>query len=193
MFSKLDKDPWAAMLGISLLLGLSQSLFGQSAAPNYAALKAEMRVMDAVIDETMGQTFTAPFGLLEKTKGAYLPDFGLVFSLEVNLYPLRTLSPFDLRPLTQEELEKAAKTKRERIEVIKKSLPRLLADHGSSLRDLSAQDSVAVIVHLFHIPTEGENLPTQLIVEVRKADLEQNWGKTISYEQLLEKVKFLEL
>lgn len=193
MFSKLDKGPWAAMLGFSLLLGLSQSLFGQSAPPNYVALKGEMQVMDAVIDETMGQTFTPPFGLLEKTKGAYLPDFGLVFSLEVNLYPLRVLSPFDMRPLTQAELEKAAKTKRERIEVIKKSLPRLLADHGSSLRELSAQDSVAVIVNLFHVPTEGENLPTQLIVEVRKADLEQNWGKTISYEQLLEKVKFLEL
>jgi hypothetical protein len=193
MFSKLDKGPWVAMLGMSLLLGLSQSLLGQSVPPDYGALKAEMRVMEAVIDETMGQTFTPPFGLLEKTKGAYLPDFGLVFSLEVNLYPLRSLSPFDMRPLTKSELDKAAKTKRERIEVIKKSLPRLLADHGSSLRGLSAQESVAVIVHLFQVPTEGENLPTQLIVEVRKADLEQNWGKMISYEQLLEKVRILEL
>lgn len=193
MFSKFNQGPWVAMLGISLLLGLGQSLLGQSAPPKYADLKAEMRVMDAVIDETMGQTFQPPFGLLEKTKGAYLPDFGLVFSLEVNLYPLRVLSPFDMRPLTQAELDKAAKTKRERIEIIKKALPRLLADHGNSLRDLSAQDSVAVVVHLFQVPTEGETLPSELIVEVRKADLDQNWGKAISFEQLLQKIKILEL
>jgi hypothetical protein len=193
MVFKLRARAWLVLLGTTLLFWLVQPLPGQPAPSGYVALKGEMRVMEAVIDETLSQTFTPPFGLLEKTKGAYLPDFGLVFSLEVNLYPLRAPNPFDMRPLTKAELEKAAKAKRQRIEVIKKSVPRLLADHGSSLRDVNSQESVAVIVHLFHIPVEGEALPTEVIVEVKKTDLDQYLGKKLSYEQLLEKVKTLEL
>ncbi len=181
-----------SLLGITMMLSPG-SLGGQSARPGYAALKGEMKVMEAVIDETMAQQFAPPFGLLEKTKGAYVPDFGLVFGLEVNLYPLRSPNPFDARPLNKAELENARRITRERIETIKKSLPRLLADHASSLRDLNQDQSMAVIVHLFHVETEGEPLPTQVIVEVRKADLDQYWEKKLSYEQLLGKMKILEL
>src|SRR5208337_2458571 len=109
----------------------------------------EMKVIEAVIDGTMAQTFAPPFGLLEKTQGTYLPGFGLAFSLEVNLYPLRAPNPFNMAPLSKAELEKAEKVKRERIATVKESVPRLLADHAMSLRDLGSADSVAVVVHLF--------------------------------------------
>jgi hypothetical protein len=168
-------------------------LAGQSAPSGYAALKGEMKVMEAVIDETMAQQFAPPFGLLEKAKAAYVPDFGLVFGLEVNLYPLRTPNPFNPRPLTAAELEEARKITRERIEGIRKSLPRLLADHAISLRDLNQDQSMAVVVHLFHLETELEPLPTQVVVEARKADLDQYWEKKLSYQQLVEKMKILEL
>lgn len=184
---------WVALLGIMMMLLPGSLGGGQSTAPRYTALKGEMKVMQAVIDETMAQQFAPPFGLLEKTKGAYVPDFGLVFGLEVNLYPLRSPNPFDTRPLTKEELEKARRISRERIETIKKSVPRLLADHASSLRDLNQDQSMAVVVHLFHLEVDGEPLPTQMVVEVRKADLDQYWEKKLSYEQLLEKMKILEL
>ena len=180
------------LLAITLMLAPG-FLGGQSAPSGYMALKGEMKVMEAVIDETMAQQFAPPFGLLEKAKGAYVPDFGLVFGLEVNLYPLRTPNPFNPRPLTTTELEEARKITRERIEGIRKSLPRLLADHASSLRDLNPDQSMAVVVHLFHLETELEPLPTQVVVEARKADLDQYWEKRLSYQQLVGKMKILEL
>jgi hypothetical protein len=187
------KQHGVRMIGMLAALGLWALLRAQVVVPNYSALMRQMRIVQAVIDESMAQTFALPFGLLETTKGTYLPDFGVVFSLEVNLYPTRVPGPFDPRPLNKEELEKARKTKLERIGIIKDSIPRLLADHASGLRDLSPEESVAVVVHLFHFQAEGEKLPTQLIVEVKKRYLNQYWEKKLSYDELVLKMKILEL
>jgi len=141
----------------------------------------------------MAQTFAPPFGLLEKTQGTYLPGFGLAFSLEVNLYPMRTPTPFNMTPLSKGEIEKAQKAKRDRIVAVKESIPRLLADHAMSLRDLGSNDSIAVVVHLFEVDNGDSKFPDQLIIETRKSDLDQFWDKKISYQELLGKVKVLEL
>lgn len=177
---------------LALAWSLSQPLRAQTSAPNHADLKNEMKVFEAVINQSMAQTFTPPFGLLEKTKGAYLPDFGLVFSLEVNLYPTRMPSPFDTRPLSRTEVETARKTKVARIETIKKSVPRLLADHAAALHDVGADETVAVVTHFFEVQADG-GLPSQLVIEVKKSDLDQYVDKKLSYEQLLGKMKIVEL
>ena len=183
----------AVTLVFAVTLARANGIEAQSAPPRVAALKGEIKVLAAVIDQTMAQTFAPPFGLLEKTKGTYLPDFGLVFSLEVNLYPARTPSPFDMRPVSKVEVESAERKKLERIETVKKSVPRLLADNASGLRDVSPEETVAVVTHLFQAQTEGGNLPTQLVVEVKKSDLDQYEDKKLSFEGLVAKMKTLEL
>ena len=184
--------------GMAIVVGFACWLLmlwnGRAQSPsNLSALKGEMKVFEAVIDGTMTQTFGPPFGLLEKTKGTYLPGFGLAFSLEVNLYPMRVPNPFDMAPLSKAEIEKAQKVKLERIARIKESVPRLLADHAMSLRDLSADDSVAVVVHLFELQPGDTKLPDQLVIETRKSDLDRYWDKKISYQELVAMVKVLEI
>jgi hypothetical protein len=181
------------MVGLACWLLPLGSVRAQSPPANLSALKGEMKVFEAVIDGTMAQTFAPPFGLLEKTKGTYLPGFGLAFSLEVNFYPMRVPNPFDMAPLSKAELEKAQKMKLERIATIKESVPRLLADHAISLRDLSSDDSVAVVVHLFEMQPGNTKFPDQLVMETRKSDLDQFWDKKISYKELVAKMKILEL
>lgn len=165
----------------------------QSNASSLNALKGQMRVFEAVVDETMSQTFAFPFGLLEKTQGTYLPGFGMAFSLEVNLYPMRNPNPFDTRPLTEAELDKAQKVKKQRIATVRDVVPRLLADHAVSLRDLGPDDHVAVVVHLFEVNVEDTSMPGQLVIEAKKSDLDDFWDKKISYPQLVSKIKILEL
>jgi len=180
------------MIGLACWLLPLRCVRAQSPS-NFSALKGEMKVFEAVIDGTMAQTFAPPFGLLEKTKGTYLPGFGLAFSLEVNLYPTRVPNPFDMAPLSKAEIEKAQKVKLERIARIKESVPRLLADHAMSLRDLSADDSVAVVVHLFEMQPGDTKLPDQLVIETRKSDLDRYWDKKISYQELVAMAKVLEI
>ena len=188
----LGRSVMAIVVGFACWLLLLWNGRAQSPS-NLGALKGEMKVFEAVIDGTMGQTFVAPFGLLEKTQGTYLPGFGLVFNLEVNLYPLRSPNPFNMTPLSKAELEKAAKVKRERIATVKESVPRLLADHAMSLRNLDADDSVAVVVHLFEVQPGDTKLPDQLVIETRKSDLDRYWDKKISYQELVAMVKVLEI
>ena len=192
MMAKLVRGPHRELLAVVLLLVAGRLLEAQPAPLQHSALKGEMKVLEAVIDQTMSQTFAPPFGLLQKTKGAYLPDFGLVFSLEINLYPTRLPNPFDLRPVSKAEIDEAYKVKLQRIAAIKQSVPRLLADHASSLRHLGPDETVAVVTHFFQVQTEDDALPTQLIIEVKKLDLDQYENKALSYEQLLGKMKMSE-
>jgi len=192
MHFKLGKSGRAVMVGLACWLLPLWSVRAQSPPSNISALKAEMKVFEAVIDGTMAQTFAPPFGLLEKTQGTYLPGFGLAFSLEVNLYPLRAPNPFNLTPLSKAELDTAQKAKLEPITTIKESVPRLLADHAMSLRDLSSDDSIAVVVHLFEVQSGDTKFPDQLVIKTRKSDLDQFWDKKISYQQLTAKMTILE-
>jgi hypothetical protein len=175
------------MFGVSGIAAHAQ----EQTNPDYPVLLGQMKVMRAVIDETMQQTFAPPFGLLEKTNGTYLPGFGVVFSLEVNLYPLRVPNPFDPRPLGKEELDKARRAEVQRVETIKKTIPRLLADYSRGLREVKAEDSVAVVVHLFQIALQDDKLPTQLVFQVKKSDLEEYWSNKLSYEQLVARTRVL--
>ena len=181
------------MVGLACCLLPLGSVRAQSPPPNLSAIKAEMKVFEAVIDGTMAQTFAPPFGLLQRTKGTYLPNFGLAFSLEVNLYPMRTPGPFSPAPLSKAELEKGRQAKVQRIAIIKQSVPQLLADHAMSLRDLTADDYVAVVVHLFDMQAEDDRFPGQLVIQARKSDLDQLWDKKISYQEWVAKIKILEL
>ena len=192
MHFKLGRSGRVVMVGLACGLLPLWNVRAQSPPSNPSALKAEMKVFEAVIDGTMAQTFAPPFGLLERTKGTYLPGFGLAFSLEVNLYPLRAPSPFNVTPLSKAELDKAQKAKRERIATIKESVPRLLADHAMSLRDLSSDDFVAVVVHLFGAQSGDTDFPDQLVVETKKSDLDHFWDKKISYQELTAKMRILE-
>jgi len=193
MHFKLANSGRALLIYLACWLLTPWCVRAQSPPSNFSALKGQMKVFEAVIDGTMAQTFAPPFGLLEKTQGTYLPGFGLAFSLEVNLYPLRTPNPFNMTPLTKAELDKAEKVKRERIATVRESVPRLLADHAMSLRDLGSADSVAVVVHLFEVEPGATKLPDQLVIETRKSDLEQFWDRKISYQDLVAKMKVLEL
>jgi hypothetical protein len=186
----------AGMLGVAVLVVFGLPVRwarGQSAPSHLADLKGQMKVFEAIVDQTMSQTFSFPFGLLEKTQGAYLPSFGLVFSLEVNLYPMRSPNPFDTRPLTEAELDRAQKVKTQRITIIKEAVPRLLADHAISLRNLGPDDYVAVVVHLFEVNLGDTKLPGQVVIEAKKSDLDQFWDKKISYPQLVAKIKIVEI
>ena len=193
MYFKLGRPGRVVLMGLACSLLPLWCVRAQSRPSNIGALKGQIKVFEAVIDGTMAQTFAPPFGLLEKTRGTYLPGFGLAFSLEVNLYPLRVPSPYNMSPLSKAELEKARQGKVQRIAIIKQSVPRLLADHAMSLRDLASDDYVAVVVHLFDMEPAEDRFPGQLVIEARKSELDQLWDKKISYHEWVAKIRILEL
>ena len=136
------------------------------------ALKVQLQVFQDIVNRNMQQSFEQPFTLLQDAKGSYLPHFGAVFQLEVNLHPMRLISPFDMRPYTPEELRKARDAKLERVRELKTRLSALLLEHGVKLSEVPPDQGVAIVVHLFNLPSEqSEGLPTQLVMETNRATL----------------------
>jgi hypothetical protein len=98
-----------------------------------------------------------------------------------------------MAPLSKAEIEKAQKVMRERIATVRESIPRLLADHAMSLRELNSDDSVAVVVHLFEVEPGDNKFPDQLVIETRKVELDKYWERKISYQELVARMKILEI
>lgn len=157
------------------------------------ALKSQLQAFQQVLNQSIRQTFEQPFSLLQDAKGIYLPRFGVAFHLEVNLHPIRLISPFDMRPYSAEELQKARDTKLQRIRQLKDRLSELLLEHGGALQAVPAEQNVVVVVHLFNLPSEQSNaLPTQLVIGTSRRALLDYQDRRLTVEEFRKREFFLE-
>ena len=157
------------------------------------ALRVQLEAFQALVNRSVAQAFEHPFTLLQDAKGSYLPRFGVVFHMEVNLHPLRLMSPFDMRPYTPEELRQARQTKLERIRELKAHLSALLLEHGTKLTEVPPDQNVAVVVHLFNLPSEqSEGLPTQVVLETTRGALLEAQARRMPVEEFQKQQVFLE-
>jgi hypothetical protein len=156
------------------------------------ALKVQLTAFEQIVNRDMAQAFPSPFALLQDVKGAYLPGFGVVFHLEMNLHPLRMISMFDRRPYSAEELQKAREAKLERIRELKARMSALLLGHGSKLTEMPADENVAMVVHLFNLPSESEGLPTQLVLETSRRELLEAQAQRMPAAEFEKRQAFLE-
>ncbi|MBI4458458.1 MAG: hypothetical protein HY648_00190 [Acidobacteria bacterium] len=147
------------------------------------ALKSQLDAFQELLNRSMQQTFEMPFYLLQDAKGIYLPGFGVAFHLEVNLHPLRPMTPFDIRPNTPEEIRKAKDAKLERIRQLKIQLSGLLLEHGGSLSAMAPEQNIAIVVHLFNLPSESRDLPTQLVMMTNRRMLLDYSARRLTAEE----------
>ncbi|MGH9786784.1 MAG: hypothetical protein ACRD88_21660 [Terriglobia bacterium] len=157
------------------------------------SLRVQLEAFQDIVNRSVAQSFEHPFTLLQDAKGIYLPRFGVVFHMEVNLHPLRLISPFDMRPYTPEELRSARATKLARIRELKARLSALLLEHGTKLTEVPPDQSVAIAVHLFNLPSEqSEGLPTQVVLEATRGALLEAQARRMPIEEFQKQQVFLE-
>ena len=162
-------------------------------ALDYTAIKKDLAVFQGVIDTTVKQIIQGPFAILGSTKGTYLPEYGAVFNLEVNLYQIRQLSPFDFRPHTEKELNDAYNLMMKRIEDLKERLVKAMGEHGSSLEQLKPNDYLTVVVHLFSAETEAKRpAPSQMILRVKKSCITDYRENRLPLGDLAKKVELVQ-
>lgn len=147
------------------------------------ALKAQLDTFQNVLNRSIQQNFEQPFSLLQDAKGIYLPGFGVAFHMEINLHPLRLAMPFDLHPYTPEEIRKAKEDKLDRIRQLKTRLSELLLEHGGELSAMAPEQNIAIVVHLFNLPSEGRDLPSQLVMTVNRRMLLDYQSRRLTAEQ----------
>lgn len=158
---------------------------------DYAAIKKDLDVFQGVIDTTVRQNLPGPFPILGSTKGTYLSEYGALFDLEVNLYQIRRLSPFDATPHTEKELTDSYNSMMKRLESLKQELVKVLCSHGASLQQVKSSDNLAVVVHVFRQDLGANRpCPSQIILKVKKSVLEE--GRKQSFDNLAKSVEIVQ-
>ena len=183
-----------------LILALGNSLRAQGAdttSPraglDLAGIKKELAVFQGVIDTTLKQNLQGPFPLLGSTRGTYLPDYGAVFNLEVNAYLIRQLSPFDLKPHSQKELDDAYDKMMNRIENVKALIIKSIAEYGTSLHQLRPEENLTVVVYFFSGGGDGKrSSPSQMVLNVKRFVLQQYRESKISMEDLKQNIRIIQ-
>jgi|SRR6516162_7743886 hypothetical protein len=185
------------LVGMLSVSGVSQVRGAEptsvSSAFDYSGIKKELVVFQGVVDTTIRQLFQGPFPILGSTKGTYLPEYGAIFDLEVNLYQIRHLSPFDLKPHTEQELNEAYSAMLKRIETLKGTLIKVMGEHGPALQQVKPEDNFTVVVHLFNVENEARRpCPSQLILKSKKSVLSSYRENKLSLADLTKKVEIVQ-
>jgi hypothetical protein len=155
---------WIATV-LSLLLAPQPVVEGR-------AVRASLKSVERGIDERVQRMVDrAPFVLLGTTRGGYLPGYGAVFTLEVNLVPVAGISPF--RPAyTPQEIQNINRQKREKLGTLRAALRPLLVDQAANLSQVPPNEKVALIVSLFnHHWEDTTGLPSQIVLQATRQSL----------------------
>lgn len=147
------------------------------------ALKRQLEAFQNILNRSIQQNFEQPFSLLQDAKGIYLPGYGVAFHMEINLHPMRLAMPFGIQPYTPEELRKAREDKLVRIRQLRSRLSELLLQHGGDLSAMAPEQNISVVVHLFNLPSEGRDLPSQLVMTVNRTMLLDYQSRRLTAEQ----------
>ena len=183
-----------------LLLGLSVSATAQAGDPSsplagldYSSVKRDLAVFQGVVDTTVKQSVSGLLPVLGTTKGVYLPEYGAIFGIEVNLYRIRQLSPFDLRPHTPQELEEAYAQTIKRLDSVKESLIKAMGEHGSAMEQLKPQDYLTVVVYLLPVETGlTRPLPSQLVLRAKRTLIGDYRENKLSFAEFAKKVETIQ-
>lgn len=177
-----------AAIAFCLIAAAPRPLEAQAA--DYSRTQQEIARFEMAVNGAVGALFSSsPFAVVQKAKGAYLPDYGVSISFLVNIHRAVINSPFgQLRSRNGVSPE----TKRQRIEELKEKLIRVLQDNGGTLNELRGKERLTIIVYV-----EDRNFPDEprgnrtILLSVLKKDLDE-LGRKGRLNELKQRVKIVE-
>jgi hypothetical protein len=152
--------------------------------------RREIQGFETVIDGAIRDTFSNPFGLVNKPKGAYLPGYGQIFNFVVNIQRAVIKTPFGEyrsgQTVTPTE-------KKQRIEDLKDRLVRVLLDQGDNLSQLGATECITIIAFFEdrNFPDEEKQDRTVVLTASRK-DLNEWAHKADRWKEFKQRMKIIE-
>jgi hypothetical protein len=157
---------------------------------DYDSVRRELGNFETAIDDVIRDTFSNPFGLVNKPKGVYLPGYGQVFTFLVNIQRAVIKTPFgDYR---SGQVVTAAE-KKKRIADLEDRLVRVLLDHASALDQVRPTESVAIVA-LFedHSFPEEDNQNKTIVLSTIKKDLDEWAQQPDRWREFKQRIKIIE-
>ncbi len=157
-------------MGAALWLAVPQSQ-ATAAGKKQAELKRQMQQLELAVNASLQQMFeNRPFAVLQEPKSAYLAGFGVMVHAEVNLYPMRFISPFAPSAFSEKELKTEREQKRRRLQQLQSRLRDLLLAESAGLTQLGAEENLALVIHLFN-PRPYPEIPGQVVLQAQRQAL----------------------
>jgi hypothetical protein len=179
-----------AGLPVFLLFCLPYAARGaQEAKVDYHQVRAPILSFEKLIGEIIKTTLPGDFGLVQKPKGAFVPDSGYNFMFLVNVdrglihSPMGTfVNPDSTTP----------EMKKKKIELLKGMLVQLLYSQGSTLPLLRKDKAVTIVAFFEEFTPEEGNVNKTLIISVLKSDIDESVSKKLSLEEFKNRVKIVD-
>jgi hypothetical protein len=176
---------FCVLIGILIPWG-SLGANAQQERPDLGELRKQIELFESVLNQSLKQAFGGPFDTLDRTQGAYLPGYGVVFSFEVNLTPLLNMGPFNSSPTPKREAAQRAEELRRR-EKAKAIAQEVLTNFGQTLSLLSPNESVAVIIQTAAAHPDKVERST-IVVSAEKKSIDERQANTIDRAQFARKL-----
>ncbi len=178
------------MKPVLLVLALASAL---AAAEKPRVTREELAGVEKSMDNAVRSwDVTAPYDLLGFTQGVYLPNYGVVFTCEVNLM-ITVITPFSPPP-SGPKLAQLKQKKQQRLTFVRGWMRDALVNAGASLAGVPGEERVVFSVTLFYQSFEDHSgMPNQIILEApRQALVDFKAGRS-SREQLDAAIKAWEI
>jgi hypothetical protein len=149
-----------------------------------------LRFEDAVNDVISSSFSSSPFAMVQKPKGAYLPDYGISVSFMINIHRAVINTPFGQ---VRSKADVSPENKKRRVDELKEKLIRALLENGDNFRQLRKEDNVTIVGFI-----EDRNFPDEpnanrtIVMKMLKKDLDEFGHKTERYKEFRQRVKILE-
>ena len=158
---------------------------------DYASVHQDILGFEAVVNSVIGDIFSASsFAVVQKTKGAYLADYGISFAFLVNIHRAVLNTPFG--PVKRGATP-TAELKKQRVEELKEKLILVLQQSSKFFRQLGKEDHITVIAFV-----EDRNLPDEpnanktIILTVLKKDMDEFGQRVERFQEFKKRIKIVE-
>lgn len=150
------------------LLVLMTPVAAQRGVPSRGEIAAMERSFDSRLQRF---SIDAPMELLGMTRGLYLPNYGAVFTAEVNLVLMPGLSPF--RPaISKDDIARIRAAKLKRLPELKTMMREMLLTSAGSLDRLPPDEQMVLGVSLFYNSwEESGGMPRVITMQAYKRSL----------------------
>ena len=158
---------------------------------DYASARREIQAFETVLNNVISATFnSSPFALVQKTKGAYLPGYGLSFYSLINIHRAMVNTPFgEIRRFEDITPE----MKQRRIGELTEKLMRALQENGESFRQLRSEETVTIVAFFEdrNFPEEANQNKT-VVMSASKRDLQELGSGSERLKEFKQRLKVIE-
>lgn len=155
-------------------------------------MKTECGQFETALDAAIRQAIPHPMFLTERTQGAYVENYGVMFQLTVNLGRGFILFA-GTQPMARDGKAVATENRRT-LAQLKQSLLYTLWQNGNAISQLSSNARICIITHVLNLPTGRDDSPKRvMILTVQKSDLANGGsGQRPTFEEFKRRVKFID-